>query len=82
MRKHISLAELNSLIFLLNMLKHIGLLEQKDFMVTWEQRPKMILNQLGNFEFENPQEVYGCKIEFWDPNSFGPGVVFKFIVGE
>ena len=86
MRTNISLSELNSFVALLNLLKHLDLLEQKDFMITWEKRPAMIINRLGDFEFENPEEVYGCKIEFWDSDydlmmgTNGPSSTIRFKV--
>ncbi len=63
-----NLEEFNCVIGVLGLLKNIGLFEdgKVDYMVTWEKRPQLIINKLGNFEFQNPEEVYGCVITFWD----------------
>jgi hypothetical protein len=66
MRKYIDLSDFNSLMQLLEMLRRVDMLEPASFIVTWEKRPRLTINRLGNFEFENPQEVYGVVITFWD----------------
>jgi len=78
MRKDISLSELNCFIALLSMLGDMGLLGNHEVAVMWEKRPAMIINKLGNLEYENPEEIYGCKIELLDIedlNNFGTGIV-------
>jgi hypothetical protein len=50
----------------LEMLRRIELLEPASFIVTWEKKPRLTINRMGNFEFENPQEVYGVVLTFWD----------------
>jgi hypothetical protein len=66
MSKNVSLDEFNSIVGLLQFLKSLNLLDPVDYMVTWEKKPQLIINKLGNFEFENPEEVYGCMITFWN----------------
>ena len=66
MRKCISLNSFQAFINLLDMMVRLGLLEPASFIVTWEKKPRLTLNRLGGFEFENPQEVYGMVITFWD----------------
>jgi hypothetical protein len=66
MRKYISLSEFNVLMQVLETFRRVDLLEPASFIVTWEKRPKLTINRLGNFEFENPQEVYGVVLTFWD----------------
>jgi hypothetical protein len=51
---------------LLDVFNALGILEGMDYLVVWEKRPKLTLNRLGNFEFVNPQEVYGASLSFWD----------------
>jgi hypothetical protein len=59
----------------LNTLTKLGALEQSKLMVTWEQKPKMVLSRMGDIEFENPQEVYGATVTIWDQH--GNAVVKK-----
>jgi len=66
MRKYISLSDFNALMQVLEMLRRIELLEPASFIVTWEKKPRLTINRMGNFEFENPQEVYGVVLTFWD----------------
>jgi hypothetical protein len=66
MRKNISLNEFEYIIKVISLLRKIGVLGTIDYVVTWEQKPKLIVNPWGNFEFENPQETYGCILSFWD----------------
>lgn len=65
MRKNISFKALQSFIRLLNLLKDLDLLNTIDYLVTWEKRPQMVLSQ-GEIEFEDPQDIYGCSIVFFD----------------
>lgn len=69
MYKYISLSDFNVLIQMLDVLRHIDMLEPSSFIVTWEKKPRLTINRLGNFEFENPQEVYGVVLTFWDENN-------------
>lgn len=66
LRRTVSLSEFTSLQKMLNMLRTLGLLDTYDYIVVWEQKPVLTINHLGNFEFDNPQEVYGCVITFWN----------------
>ncbi len=66
MRKNISLDEFIKIQHLLAMLRNIGLLGAIDFGIIWEKKPQLIINRNGEFEFENPQELYGAIITFWD----------------
>ena len=72
MPKNISLKEFNDIIGMLHMLKNIGLLDDVDFVVTWMKKPQLTINAMGDFEFENPQEVYGCIVEFWTEYAMKP----------
>jgi hypothetical protein len=51
---------------LLDCMRQMGLLAPASYMVLWEKKPRLTINRLGNFEFENPQEVYGAVLTFWD----------------
>lgn len=66
MRTYISLDDFQALIMLLDFMRSLELLEPASYIVTWEKRPKLTINRLGNFEFQNPQEVYGVVLTFWD----------------
>ena len=66
MRTYISLDDFQALIMLLDFMRELELLEPASYIVTWEKRPKLTINRLGNFEFQNPQEVYGVVLTFWD----------------
>ena len=66
MRTYISLDDFQGLIMLLDFMRELELLEPASYIVTWEKRPKLTINRLGNFEFQNPQEVYGVVLTFWD----------------
>lgn len=68
MYKCISLSNFNVLISMLNTVKEIGLLGS-DFAVVWEKKPKLTMNKLGHFEFDNPQEVYGVVLTIWDDDT-------------
>jgi len=84
MQKDISLKEFESIECLLLMLGTLGLAD--DYTIQWEQRPKLIINQLGDFEFENPQETYGCVITFWECEDWivNPVIISKtrFVIKE
>lgn len=62
----LTLKEFELIQSMLHTLKNIKLLDTIEFSITWEKRPVLIINRLGEFEFENPQEVYGCCITFFD----------------
>jgi hypothetical protein len=81
LRRTVSLTEFTSLQRMLNTLRTLGLLEGCDYMVTWEQKPLLIINQLGDFEFENPRNIYGCVITFWDEDGKEVSKT-KFTIGE
>lgn len=66
LRRTVSLKEFTSISKMLNTLRTIGLTEGYNYIIIWEQKPKLTINGMGEFEFENPQEVYGCVITFWD----------------
>ena len=66
MRTYINLSDFNVLMELLDSMRQMGLLAPASYMVTWEKKPRLTINRLGNFEFENPQEVYGAVLTFWD----------------
>ena len=66
MRRYINLSDFNAMIKMLEACQKVGLLEPASFMVTWEKRPRLTLNRLGNFEFENPQDVYSVELTVWD----------------
>lgn len=66
MRTYINLSDFNVLMELLDSMRQIGLLAPASYMVLWEKKPRLTINRLGNFEFENPQEVYGAVLTFWD----------------
>lgn len=66
MRRYISLSEFDTLMQVLETLRRVDLLKPASFIVTWEKKPRLTINRLGNFEFENPQEVYGAIVTFWD----------------
>ena len=51
---------------MLAVLRRLSLFETIDYIVTWEQKPKLTFNRYGNLEYENPQELYGCTVTFWD----------------
>jgi hypothetical protein len=66
MRTSINLSDFNVLMNLLDSMRQMGLLAPASYMVLWEKKPRLTINRLGNFEFENPQEVYGAVLTFWD----------------
>lgn len=66
MPKNMNLKEFNEIVDVLQFLRKMGLTSPCDFIITWEKKPVMVLNKLGELEFENPEEVYGCVITFWD----------------
>lgn len=68
MRKNISLNEFHSMLGVINILRKLGLIDPFEYTVTWEKKPQLVINELGEFEFENPEELYGCVITFWDEN--------------
>ena len=68
-RSKISVQSFMVLISMLTALRNMGLLGPASFMVLWERRPKLTINNLGSFEFDNPQDVYGAVIRFWDTES-------------
>ena len=63
MIRKISLTKYEQLEGLMLMLRKIGLVD--NMTIVWEKRPQLTINQLGNFEFTNPEEVYGVVISFW-----------------
>lgn len=65
MRKDITNDELTCLMQMLHMMTNIGLTKH-DFVQIWEKRPQVIINRLGDFELENPEEIYGVIIEYYD----------------
>ena len=69
MRTYISLDDFQAVMMLLDFMRSLGLLEPASYIVTWEKRPKLTINRLGNFEFQNPQEIYGVVVTFWDDMS-------------
>jgi hypothetical protein len=42
-------------------------------MVMWQKKPRLVLTRLGGLEFDNPQEIYGASITFYD----GDGAVMS-----
>lgn len=66
MRKPISLDSFDAVMRLLSVLNSLSVLDDLEYLVVWEKRPKLTLNRLGNFEFANPQEVYGAVLSFWN----------------
>lgn len=66
MRKPISLDSFDAAMRLLDVFNGLGVLDGLDYLVVWEKRPKLTINKLGNFEFVNPQEVYGAVLSFWN----------------
>lgn len=66
MRRYISLDSFDAMMKLLDVANALDVLGGLDYMVVWEKKPKLTINKLGNFEFENPQEVYGARLTFWD----------------
>lgn len=58
----------------LSTLKHLNLLEQSNFMVTWETERSMVLNKFNGIELK-PQKVYGAIVTVW--NAYGIIVVKK-----
>ena len=54
---------------LLDFMRSLELLEPASYIVTWEKKPRLTINSLGNFEFQNPQEIYGVVVTFWDDMS-------------
>ena len=66
MRTYISLDEFRALIMLLDFMRSMNLIEPASYVVTWEKRPRLTINRLGSFEFQNPQEVYGVVLTFWN----------------
>jgi hypothetical protein len=69
MRTYINLDDFQAVMMLLDFMRSLELLEPASYIVTWEKRPKLTINRLGNFEFQNPQEVYGVVLTFWDEMS-------------
>ena len=67
MQKKISFNALQSILRVFNLFKRLNLLSDLDYIVQWEQRPQMVL-VAGNVEYENPEDVYGCSLTFWDEN--------------
>ena len=51
-RKEVSFEELESLLGTLRMLKGLALMDQLNYIVTWES--------------SGDEDVYGCRISFWD----------------
>lgn len=68
-KKCITFRKFKLFVGVLGTLKRLGILEQTDFMVTWEKKPRMVLSKLGDIEFDNPQKVYGATITVW--NAYG-----------
>ena len=66
MRRLISLDNFESMMRMLAVMKDLGILDGVEYLVIWEKKPRLTLNRLGNFEFQNPQEVYGVTLNFWD----------------
>jgi hypothetical protein len=66
MQRPISLDSFDAMMKLLDVLNSLEVLGGLEYLVIWEKRPKLTLNRLGNFEFVNPQEVYGARLTFWD----------------
>ena len=66
MRTYISLDDFYTLMELIDSMRAMGFLAPASYIVTWERKPKLTINRLGNFEFQNPQEVYGVVLTFWD----------------
>lgn len=66
MPTYINLDDFHVLITLLDSMKVMGFLEPAGYIVTWEKKPRLTINRLGNFEFQNPQQVYGVMLTFWD----------------
>jgi len=66
MRKYIGLNDFECMMLLLETIRSLDLMCGIDFMVVWEKKPRLTINRLGNFEFANPQEVYGAALSFWD----------------
>lgn len=81
MPTNITLDEFELMLSLLGTISTIGLLEPYDYMVTWEKRPQLLINKLGDFEFQKPEEVYGCVITFWSEDG---SIISKrrFFIGE
>ena len=69
MRTYISLDDFYALMEMVDTLRTMGFLKPASYIVTWEKKPKLTINRLGNFEFQNPQEVYGAVLTFWDDMS-------------
>ena len=65
MPKNIELGKLNVMLDVIKMLKKLSLLEAVDYMILWEKRPKLTFSKLGDFEFDNPEELYSCLVTFW-----------------
>jgi hypothetical protein len=81
MRTYISLSDFYALMEMLDSLRGLDLLEPASYIVTWEKKPRLTINRLGNFEFTNPQEVYGVVLTFW--NEYGNVVCNRrFVLAE
>jgi hypothetical protein len=81
MRTYISLSDFYALMEMLDTLRGLDLLEPASYIVTWEKKPRLTINRLGNFEFTNPQEVYGVVLTFW--NEYGNVVCNRrFVLAE
>lgn len=63
MNHKLSLRKFQKLELMLLTLRKLGL--ALDMTIVWEKKPQLTINMLGNFEFTNPQEVYGVVISFW-----------------
>lgn len=81
-RKIMSVESFMVLIKMLSALKSMGVLYPASFLVLWERRPKLTINGLGNFEFDNPQDVYGAVIRFWDKDSGDVIVNVRFLLNS
>lgn len=63
MKHKLSLLKFKDLEAMLLVLRKLRLAE--NMTIVWEKKPQLTINQLGNFEFTNPEEVYGVIVTFW-----------------
>lgn len=77
------LSELNNINALFKTLGRIGLLDvpgtnwplKSEMNIRYESKLQLIINKLGNFEFEDPDVVCVAYIEIWGPYGFQPTYV-------